>query len=144
MMWKSTINRSIILSATLNSEHTLHTEHTLKQTLVMLSRAAALLGLAASAAAFMPTATPALASVARPATTSLRMAEAAASQRFNTMIELDSPKVATQVCEAARCGLAARARAAGHACVHVHVRIRALRGAARCRMVLTKRTPPAG
>jgi len=66
----------------------------------MATRAVALLGLAASAAAFMPATTPALASVARPAATSLRMsegAEAPTRQRFNTMIDLASPKVATQV-----------------------------------------------
>ena len=75
----------------------------------MLARAAALLGLTASAAAFMPAATPALASVARPASstsedwgTRLRMSAPASESsktRFNTMVELDSPKVATQVCE---------------------------------------------
>jgi len=69
----------------------------------MLARAAALLGLTASAAAFMPAATPALASVARPASSTSRRMSAPASEssktRFNTMVELDSPKVATQVCE---------------------------------------------
>ena len=69
----------------------------------MLARAAALLGLTASAAAFMPAGTPALASVARPASsTSPRMSAPASESsktRFNTMVELDSPKVATQVCE---------------------------------------------
>ena len=58
----------------------------------MAARFATIAAFAASATAFMPAATPGLSSMAtRPAVTSLHMS------RFNKKIDLDSPKVATQV-----------------------------------------------
>ena len=60
----------------------------------MAARFATVAAFAASATAFMPAATPGLSSMAtRPAVTSLHMS----GPRFNKKIDLDSPKVATQV-----------------------------------------------
>ena len=87
----------------------------------MLSCVAALAAFATSTAAFMPPATPALASIATRsgAMTSLHMSGTAA--RVNTKIDLDSPKVATQVLDGTRAHrLTRRARANAKRAVKTH------------------------
>lgn len=90
-----------------------------KQASTMLSRVAALAAFATCTAAFMPPATPALASIATRsgAMTSLHMSAA----RVNTKIDLDSPKVATQVLDGIRAHrLTRRARANAKRAVKTH------------------------